>query len=286
MKTKSKVITLHQALADYMTLTSWDESFFAAQTAVIEYIDTCDWHQNQVAQYLGTQVQNELGSVFCGDATIKGRTHYIMQVSGELASDTDIWRIVAPYIKSGMAEITRLDVQMTIPTPSNWSQVDFFNDRKAKGKTVGWAESNTGDGTNLQTVYVGARTSGLFLRLYEKYASGQKLLRCEFEIKRPYSPKWGRQLFGGDVTLSQILRLYIENTKHDGLIGMYVPSLHGIAPAGRLKVVKEDNKTEKWLLEQVLPTFTRVINEHNSNGEVAKAFLETIERHKDWNGLD
>lgn len=285
MKTKSKTITLHRALADYMTLTSWDESFYVAQTAVIEYMNTCDQHQYQVAQYAGIQVASQMGSVFVGDSVIKGRVHYIMQISGELASDNDIWLIVAPYIKSGSAEITRLDVQMTIPEPLDWSQSDFFNDREARGKTVGWAQSTTRDGETLRTVYVGARTSGLFLRLYEKYASGQRLLRCEFEIKRPYSPKWGRQLFSGDVTLSQILRLYIENSKHDGLIGMFVPSLHGIIPAGRLKTVKEDNKTEKWLMEQVLPAFIRVINEHNSNGEVAKAFFEAIEHHKDWNGL-
>ena len=269
-----------------MTLTSWDESFYQCGIEIWRYLNgvQCDGHT--VAQYLGSQFSNELGSVFVGDAVIKGRQHFIIQISGELASDDGVWRIVAPYIKSGSAEITRLDVQMTIPEPTDWSQSDFFNDREAKGKTVGWAQSTTSDGETLRTVYVGARTSGLFLRLYEKYASGQRLLRCEFEIKRPYSPKWGRQLFSGDVTLSQILRLYIENSKHDGLIGMFVPSLHGITPAGRLKTVKEDNKTEKWLMEQVLPTFIRVINEHNSNGEVAKAFYEAIERHHDWNGLD
>lgn len=285
MKTKSKVITLHKALCDYMTLTSWSEDFFTAQSAAMAHLGTCDPTPHQVAQYLGGQWANELGSIFVGDAIIKGRTHYIMQVSGELASDDEIWRIVAPYVKSGSAEVTRIDVQMTIQEPKSWRQVDFFNDRKAKGKTVGWAESTTNSGENLQTVYVGARTSGLFLRLYEKYASEQRLLRCEFEIKRPYSPKWGRQIFQGEVTLSQILRLYIENTKHDELIAMYIPHLLGITKAGRLQTVKEDNKTEVWLLEQVLPTFTRVINEHGSSGEVARAFYEAVERHKDWNGL-
>jgi hypothetical protein len=66
---------------------------------------------------------------------------------------------------------------------------------------------------------------------------------------------------------------------------MYIPHLFGITKAGRLQTVKEDSKTEVWLLEQVLPTFIRVINEHNSDGEVVKAYLEAIERHKDWNGL-
>jgi len=285
MKTKSKVITLHKALCDYMTLTSWSEDFYVAQTAVIEHANTCDQHQHQVAQYLGVQVTNDMGSIFVGDAEIKGRRHYIMQISGERANDTDIWRIVAPYIKSGVAEITRLDVQMTIPEPTSWSQSDFFNDREAKGKTVGWAQSTTSSGQCLRTVYVGARTSGLFLRLYEKLASETRLLRCEFEIKRPYAPKWGRQIFAGDVTLAQILRLYIENTKHEELIALYTPHLLGITKAGRLQTVKEDNKTQIWLLEQVLPTFIRVINEHNSDGEVVKAYLEAIERHKDWNGL-
>jgi hypothetical protein len=285
MKAKSKVITLNKALADYMTLTSWSEEFFTAQTAVMAYLGTCDPTPHQVAQYLGGQWANELGSVFVGDAIIKGRTHYIMQVSGELASDDEIWRIVAPYVKSGAAETTRLDVQMTILEPANWSQSDFFNDREARGKTVGWAQSNTNSGQCLRTVYVGARTSGLFLRLYEKLASDTRLLRCEFEVKRPYAPKWGRQIFAGDVTLSQILRLYIENTKHDGLKSMYTPHMFGIFAAPKLQTIKEDNKTELWLLDQVLPTFTRIINEHGNSGEVARAFYEAIERHKDWNGL-
>jgi hypothetical protein len=285
MKTKSKVITLCASLLDYMTLTSWDEDFYKVQDALMTQLEASEPVPHKVAQYLGGQFTSELGSLFAGDAEIKGRRHYICQISGELANDTDIWRIVAPYVKSGAAEITRLDVQMTVHEPAGWSQRDFFNDREARGKTVGWAQSTTNSGQCLRTVYVGARESGLFLRLYEKLASDTRLLRCEFEIKRPYAPKWGRQLFAGDVTIAQILRLYIENTKHDGLKSMYIPHMFGIFAAPKLQTIKEDNKTEKWLLKQVLPTFIRIINEHGSNGEVARAYLEAIERHKDWNGL-
>lgn len=281
MKTTIRTIDLYRVTADYLTLTSWNEDFYQAQLRLLDQA-TSDEKQHQVAQYMGIIKSSPLGSVFVGDAIINGRTHYIAQISGSLADSCDIWGEIANGVKSGRDDITRLDVQMTIPEPADWKQVDFWLDRKGKGKTVGWAESTDAKGRLTQTVYVGARNSGRFLRLYEKLAGDTRLLRCEWEIKRPYSDKWGRQLAAGSVSLSQIFRLYLDETRHDGLQGLYMPYLHGILPASKVKIIKEDNKTEVWLKDTVLPVFARVINDHGSCPEIKELFRRCIENSDKW----
>ena len=94
---------------------------------------------------------------------------------------------------------TRVDVQITIPQP----KISLEKIHKSLGKkktTLISSEAN-------QTLYVGARTSDVFTRLYEKPLD-KMYLRLEFEIKGGSARAVWESIRGG-TTIGQIFNYYL-----------------------------------------------------------------------------
>lgn len=290
-------ITLGRPLIDYLTITSFDENFSDTARLIFHNLGHSINKRNvkesvKRMQYTGYETtKNALGTAFYGEGVQKGRFHAMMQISGELCNETDVINPIASGIREGWLSCRRIDLQVTVERPPEWAQWALFNRQKRAKRSVGWVESTSKAGNLLQTVYVGKRTSGKFLRVYEKEFAEEVLLRCEYELKGNYAEAYARALWrpakGQDAdTPGSLIKLLLFSTNDEPLSRVYLPSLEYFPKASKPKILVSASKTEKWLLDTVLPTFTRVINDHASDSEVLQAYQDAINLFYKRNGLD
>ncbi len=272
-----KVLSLHTPLADYLTLTSFDDDLHGWVKGVIGETEGVPEKRHL---YEGEAYDVYDGTIFTGSAFQDGRAHYIMQASGESAAR--ILPACTNIVKNGLATCTRIDLQVTIPYPRTWSQWDFLNDMHTKGRIVQWRESRDRDG-RAQTVYIGNRQSERFTRLYMKTAhGGAKLLRLEVEYKGNRAKAMMRSIAAGR-TCGEYLAHELQTTfDHDRLSALFSPSLDGVKPhTERVRLTSSTQKTEKWLVTQVLPAFQKAINAHDADRRIMQLFIDAINERLD-----
>lgn len=163
MPTKPKI--------DYLRLATWDFTDYTfLATVVNEHFITKPAHW---LQYHGRRSDD--GGVFHGQGVQGRRPHFIMHASGE---QSDRW---AQYFLGLDMEIycTRLDIQVTIEEPKGHDGRTLYEKVHRKTKSIVQSPGVT-------TVYIGARASALFIRVYEKVLD-TRFLRCEFELKGDYA---------------------------------------------------------------------------------------------------
>jgi hypothetical protein len=280
---KALPLLLHTALVDWITATSYDDGFF--DWWEMELLEECrSWSDKKIMQYTGRMFEIEGGTAFLGVAEQRGLFHYMLRLSGYAAEDRKgyVWSSMRNY----MVKVTRLDLQVTRPIDKSWSQWELVKRLKEKGRKTGWIESGT-KAVSFETVYIGSRTSERFTRIYVKMAGGTRLLRLEVEYKGKRSDAIARRLSRGDLssaTAGQYLMHEVQKTYNDEPLRMlFEPALNGVKPiTEKLKVESSTEKTEKWLLEQVLPAFTRHINDHSASPQVVNAFTSAIARSCEW----
>lgn len=162
------------ARIDYIRLGTWDASDYSKVALKInEHLITRPGHW---LQYHGRRSQD--GSAFHGTGNQGGRTHHICHISGDAAVD---W---AKHLKNAIPGdtlyCTRLDVQTTIERPLDYDPLEFYHLSKRKARSIILNPDTS-------TVYLGDRSSDLFMRLYEKIILEKLYLRLEFELKGAYS---------------------------------------------------------------------------------------------------
>lgn len=278
-------IELDKPLVDWLTLTSFEPNVYDVQNkmvAILKELGATVKEPTHTLQYVGKTAANELGGLYVGSAEQKGAIHFLIQISGELCNDRDLLLPVAQGIREGWLQCRRIDLQMTVIEPEAWQQWAFFNRMKRSKRTVGWVESTNEDGELLQTVYVGSRSSGKYLRVYEKWIAETRLLRAEYELKGNTAAAFSRMLFDGSSTTARLYKLLIQQTGDKELSTVYLPMLEYVETAVKPKILSNEPKTEKWLRETVLPSFTRYINDHGSNPEVLRLFKESIQLCEEW----
>lgn len=263
-------IDLYAGLFDWLTLTSYEPLFYRHWLPYLMQQDDRP-EESKVMQYQGHVHSIPGGTAFLGAAIQKGADHYMLRLSGHAAELNKDWAL--SQHRQGYIRCTRCDLQITVPMPSDWSQWALLTRLKEKGRTTGWIESSV-RGRGSQTVYVGSRTSDRFIRVYVKPAGKSDLLRLEVEYKGDRSNTVIREIARGKGTVTQFLLHELQTTlRDDALSLLYEPSLSGAKPLNvRLKVATSLEKQERWLLSQVLPAFTRHVNDHSSNGRVLAAF--------------
>ena len=263
-------------MIDWLTITSWTTE--PIQRLSKELVAIADQHKEEIApwkwkQYEGHIVSCPLGSIFVGTGYQKQGWHGIVRISGELADE--LWSLVANMVKEQPIRITRLDVQMTVTEPDGWSQWRLFNRCKDAGHSMRWEDSVDRNCGELATVYIGSRYSQRMTRVYEKPTKeGAKLLRFETEYKADRAHANARSLARGKATLSQYLKHEMQKVVGDEqLAAIYANQLEGIKPhTERIRVKTGDDKTRAWLLHDVLPVFTRIINSHGEGQEIIDAY--------------
>ena len=151
---------------DYIRLASWDDASYPYTLSTIMEAWPGDWKQHHWLQYDGWRKDG----FFMGHGIQNDERHHVLSASGNLAH-----RMQAGLVGQDGWYATRVDVQVTIPKPSNVSLPKVQLKLGKKGCTLISSEEN-------DTLYLGARTSELFTRLYEKPLD-KMYLRLEFELK-------------------------------------------------------------------------------------------------------
>lgn len=277
-------VELDKPLIDWLTITSFEPNVYDMQKKMLAFmvqLGASITEGAKVLQYIGIMSTNELGSLYVGSAEQKGAVHFLIQISGELCNDRDLLIPIGQGIREGWLQCRRIDLQMTTIELLDWQQWAFFNRQKRSKRTVGWVESSP-DGETLATVYVGSRSSGKFLRVYEKMIAKTRLLRAEYELKGNTASSFSKMLFDGTSTTARLYKLLMQQTDDKELSLIYLPLLEYVETATKPKILSNEPKAEKWLRETVLPTFTRFINDHQSNPEVLRLFKEAIELCEEW----
>jgi hypothetical protein len=169
---------------DYLRLATWDLKTYTSIAAIIN-----EHHLTKPAhwlQYHGRRSDD--GGVFHGQGVQGHRNHYITHSSGQ---QSDTW---ASYFldKKLDAYCTRIDIQATIEEPDEHCGRKLYELVHRKTKSIVQSPGIT-------TVYIGARASQLFIRVYEKVIE-QRYLRCEFELKQDYARNAWDALGAGAVT--------------------------------------------------------------------------------------
>lgn len=162
---------------DYLRLGTWDSGDYSKISSKIEeHFITRPGHW---LQYHGRRAQD--GSAFHGTGNQNGKIHHICHISGDTAEE---W---ANHLKLAVpgdgVYCTRLDVQTTILCPKEYDSLAFYERSKRVARSIV-------KNPETSTVYIGARSSDLFMRLYEKIILETMYLRMEFELKGAYSRNW------------------------------------------------------------------------------------------------
>lgn len=159
---------------DYLRLATWEtDAYVALQRFIADYQPKME--PGRWLQYNGRRTVD--GTMFLGTGEQHHKRHHIWQVSGDNAhiwgervmNLDDIFRFYC----------TRIDLQITIPEPEKHDARKLYKKVNRKKKSLIESPTNS-------TVYIGARTSDLFIRIYEKILEN-RFLRCEFELKGDYA---------------------------------------------------------------------------------------------------
>lgn len=162
---------------DYLRLGTWDSSAYCAVADKInQHFLTKPGHW---LQYHGRRAKD--GTAFHGTGNQGGKIHHVCHISGD---DAEQWAHHLKLAVSGdTLYCTRIDVQTTIKHPKNYDPLVFYELAKRKSRSVILNPETS-------TVYLGARSSDLFMRMYEKIVLDKMYLRLEFELKGAYSRNW------------------------------------------------------------------------------------------------
>jgi len=219
----------------------------------------------------------------------KATMHYICEYSGAAAHDAlNLIRDACEggAIAADILRCTRIDLQRTRMFPG-WSTDDQQRIKaaaRANGLTNADAMSNDREYGELSTVYIGSQKSGRFMRVYQKVVRGEVWLRCEVVYRHG----------GGSDNLFQRICSYepnytIDNAYCGAVTAVKIPELSAMfEPDARPempRVAHEDSKTVKWLTEQVLPSFKRVVSQHDgASHQIATLFLECLRQCQPTDG--
>lgn len=276
-------LTLNKVMIDWMTITSFREEIYKLGRKLQEDFGNQPYDANAM-QYKGYAADTMNGRIFAGTGYQKGLHHHLLRLEGGIADGacaavSGVWRKFED-------NLTRVDFQVTIVQPDNWSQWGLLERLRKRGNTVGWRQSrDKATGLELATVYCGNRASSpRFLRVYQKLTDdGTMLLRLEVEIKRKRSRQLGKymQEFGsGDMSKGRD-ELKLMSQKDSKLEMAYASVLEGWQKP--ITVGRWDTDTAAWIKNQCLPAIGRYVNDHNSSQaaeiiSMLKLIIESTER--------
>jgi hypothetical protein len=259
---------LNKPMVDWLSLTTFETK----QADAIRYLFWDDnYTDTKRMQYKGV----DLGNIFLGAATQNGKPHYLFQASGERADEafTQYKRNFGPYDWN----VTRIDLQVTIPVPPHYDSRQFYDDMTAwdgHGKPRKAAIVQSGDG--LDTVYIGSRQSDRFTRVYVKpLDSGLRALRFEVEYKGDHAHRVANDCREFDA-ISGILGYEINSLpkQENNVLRAFLRVLGTPAFRPTIRAVASENSSLDWLRQQVTPTLERLSNSHE-HGQLTKKLIES-----------
>lgn len=276
---KSGSFVVNVPRIDYLTLTTYEQTAWQFWKSALDGNQELeqDDDETQIMQYMGYFWRNGTGNAYLGSGMQKRGMHIMLRISGDLAHQM-FGRVAKNPLKEMWGKVTRLDLQITVPMPDKWSQKRLHFRLTRAGKEPDTKSSQSGLNRRvLRTVYLGSRHSNRFHRVYEKQVDGGDIyLRYECEYSRQLATKMAREILQSPSIVSQYLLGELQAIGDDDLESVFAHNLIGQPSRETVKRVQSHDKTRRWLLENVLPAFTRHINDHSADGEVALAFGRAI----------
>jgi len=269
------IITTNKAMVDYWTVTTFDDALFDEW-----YSKMCNMEEmrrEKIKRYEGWRGNGKYSKVFLGVGRQKGKRHFLIQCSGQ-DSDELLNEIFPLCLVDGRAKCTRIDLQVTIDEPENWSQIEYEELAEKHGLKPTKRRSSdkvNGGGLELMTVYTGTRESGRFNRVYEKVMmSGLRLLRFETQFGRGYAKAVAASLTAGKVSRKEVIKgeIYRRSFQPLEVFDLWKCAIY--QPKQEKRV--DEDKRAMWLISDILPVFAEYINRHDADPAVVSAFLATI----------
>lgn len=247
---------------DWLTFTTWENTVFNAWQ---------DWQQTIQGDQKTGKIRNYegewKGSSFIGEGRQNNKAHGMVRVSG-----SESHKAYFDLMRCGYAKCTRLDLQITLDLPENYSARKFADDLRSDQtgdcqRSILLMENSDG----LNTVYLGSRKSDRLARFYIKAVGDpgqeERFIRFEVEHKGEWARVVSENLSNGNADISGILLDFLDSIEVDdsqGIIRKFKDFLNGIKAGLTIsREIRDDNKTFTWILEQVTPAMIRLLNDHD-----------------------
>ncbi len=153
---------------DFIRLATWDITEHAYSLSDILTNEPGEWEPGKWLQYHGWRKDSH----FIGTGEQNHKRHSIINVSGYKADAK-----YKSFLKFETYYATRIDIQITIRKPSDIDLSTIYKQWSNDKTKISLIQSEQND-----TLYIGQRTSPVFIRLYEKPLDSM-YLRLEFEFK-------------------------------------------------------------------------------------------------------
>lgn len=244
---------MSKAALDFLRLATWDITEHTNLLAELLQDSGGKWKHSKWLQYHGWKREQ----FFLGTGYQNKRRHSIVNISGYQADRN--WSSLL-FLDSYYA--TRIDLQITIKQPKDIVLTDVYNEMKFDGLKVSLIQSEKND-----TLYVGARTSPVFIRLYQKPLDTMHL-RLEFEFKGKVARGIWYALQRKN-TVDEIFQHYLgKSLLPDHIQDHYFDVEDGAtAFAIRQEIAKTDKAKLAWL-RSCDASVRQALYNHNIGGEV------------------
>lgn len=194
------------------------------------------------------------------------------------ASETNPLDMVRWHVQQGHA-VTRLDVAIdVIDTEMNVKKM-YVQLETGKAHTKAGRQYNLrADSDGGATLYVGARTSNIFLRIYDKGAemhTDDVWVRVELELKGPKARQMANLIAndGSDKAIEKMRGVLLTVVHFPGKIW---EGIVGDEPVKLTDTAKKRSDTKAWLLELVAPAMGKYIAK-TGDLTITENFLDTVE---------
>lgn len=182
MSTNQRLI-LNTLMVDYLRLATFDHQAYLKILPGLRQQGS-GWKGAKWLQYSGQRSEE---GFFYGLGEQSGRGHFIIQASGAMSHKLYIWlrRVLAAEMLPFYC--TRIDLQATKSRPEGFDHLASYKRIRGKKSVI--------LGDDGHTLYIGARTSDTFWRIYDKTA---EYLRVEIEIKGKQAKRSWQALLAGE----------------------------------------------------------------------------------------
>jgi DNA relaxase NicK len=155
---------------------------------------------------------------------------------------------------------TRLDLQVTIKEPGEHHGVALYNSVHRKVKSLVKSPGVT-------TVYVGARSSQLFIRVYEKVLD-ERFLRCEFELKQDYARNAWESLVMEKATREDLFNSCLKKSSLPTVYREWFKTNSDRTDALSSQQLEKDLQAQLMYLKNTEIALTKLLHQHSTQQAV------------------
>ena len=244
---------MSKAALDFLRLATWDITEHTNLLSELLQDGAGKWDHSKWLQYHGWKRK----TFFLGTGYQNKRRHSIVNISGYMAD-----RNYSNLLLLDAYYATRIDIQITIPSDDNLNLPWIYDQLSSREVKCSIIQSELND-----TLYIGARTSPVFIRLYEKPLDTMHL-RLEFEFKGKVAKGIWLALQSKN-TVDEIFQHYLAKSKLPEWVKAYYFDVEDGATAFaiRQEIAKTDAKKLAWL-QSCDSCVRQALYNHNIGSEV------------------